>query len=149
MSLDVRSEQALADMVGRWRPDEDYARNFSTAERRKLASEGKAMSDLSFPIVTTDDLGNAIKLARTDAQRAFVKKRASALNASDRIPDTWAAAVPDHDRTLTGMIASAVKAQESAPDPDDPNDKAVLQHLRNAASAQKADNEGHAAGKSY
>lgn len=135
-------------MLDRYAPEE-YARRFSMDERRKLAGEGKAMSDLSFPIETTDDLENAIGLARTDGQRSFIKRRAKALGASSKIPGTWAAAVPDHDRTVTTMIANALKAQEGAPDADDPNDKAVLQHLRNAASAQDADNKGHAGGKSY
>ena len=148
MSLDLHSEQTLAAVLDRHAPEE-YAKRYSMGERRKLAGEGKAMSDLSFPIVDNEDLENAIGLARTPAQRAFIKRRASALGSSGKIPDTWAASVPAHDRTVTGMIEQAVKEQERAPDPDDPNDKAVLQHLRNAASAQDADNKGHAGGKSY
>lgn len=148
MSLDLRTERQLAEIVARWSPEE-FAKKYTTEERRKLAGEGKAMSDLSFPIVDAEDLDNAIHLARTDPQRQFIKRRAAALGASGKIPDTWAAAVPAHDRTVTGLIAQAVKAQEGAPDPDDPNDKAVLQHLRNAAAAQDADNKGHAGGASY
>lgn len=132
-------------MLNRYAPEE-YARRFSTAERRKLADKGHAMSDLSFPVETTDDLDNAIGLARTPAQRAHVKKQAKRLGASGKIPDTWAAAVPDHDRQVTDAILAAIALQEKAPDASDPNDRAVLAALHAAASAQDKDNRSHALG---
>lgn len=73
-------------MVQRWFPEE-YAKDYSTDQRRKLAKEGKAMPDLSFPIVDTQDLKNAIRLARTPAQRAHIKRRAKALGGS--FPEDW------------------------------------------------------------
>ena len=88
----LSDEQILAGLthtVQSWFPEE-YARKFSTAERMKLAKEGKAMADGSFPVVTTEDLKNAIGLARTPAQRTHIKKQAARLSASKSIPETWA-----------------------------------------------------------
>jgi hypothetical protein len=68
-------------------------REFSGERRDKLAKEGKAMSDGSFPIVTVEDLKNAIKshgrAKNVAAAKAHIKKRAKALGKSDLIPDNW------------------------------------------------------------
>lgn len=40
-------------------------RDYSAAERRKLASEGKALPSGAYPIVDQEDLENAAHLART------------------------------------------------------------------------------------
>lgn len=58
-------------------------------DRRKLAGKGTAMPDGSFPIPDIAHLKSAIRLARTDAQRAHIMKRARALGASNLIPDDW------------------------------------------------------------
>lgn len=70
-----------------------YERKFNTAERQKLAKEGKALPDGSFPIVTIKDLKNAIRTIgrssdRVKAQKHIIK-RAKELNALDLIPDDW------------------------------------------------------------
>lgn len=68
-------------------------RDFSAEERQRLAKSGEAMPDGSFPIVTRDDLENAIRaIGRASdpaAAKAHIKKRAKALGASDLIPDEW------------------------------------------------------------
>lgn len=68
-------------------------REFSDTKRNKLAKEGKAMSDGSFPIVTVDDLKNAIKSsgrAKNPAKaKLHIKKRARALGKYNLIPDDW------------------------------------------------------------
>lgn len=66
----------------------EYARKFTTEQRKKLAKEGKAKKDGSFPIENEADLKNAIKLAKAE-DRAHVKKRAAALGLSNLIPDSW------------------------------------------------------------
>lgn len=69
------------------------AREFSEEERDQLAKEGKALPDGSFPIVTREDLENAIQaIGRAkdpDAAKTHIKKRARALGAEELIPDTW------------------------------------------------------------
>ena len=69
------------------------AREFSQEEREKLAEEGKAMPDGSFPIVTREDLENAIQaIGRAkdpDAARRHIKKRARELGLEELIPESW------------------------------------------------------------
>lgn len=68
-------------------------RDFSVEERRRLAKSGEAMPDGSFPIVTRDDLENAIRAigraSNPDAAKAHIKKRAKALGLSELIPEEW------------------------------------------------------------
>ena len=76
--------------------EEVEKRDFSAEERKKLAEEGKAMPDGSFPIENKEDLKNAIRLVgqAKDKEKAmaFIKKRAKALNAEDLIPESWSKA---------------------------------------------------------
>ena len=63
---------------------EEQAKSYGAAERRKLASEGKALSDGSYPIVDAEDLKNALTLARSghgnvSAAMALIRRRAKAL----------------------------------------------------------------------
>lgn len=75
------------------------AREFSQEERNRLAKEGKAMPDGSYPIVTREDLENAIQaIGRADdpeATKRHIRKRARELGLEELIPDTWNAV--DHD----------------------------------------------------
>ncbi len=136
-----------------WSPEE-YAKNYSMDQRRQLAKEGKCRADLKFPIVDTEDLKNAIDLARSPEDRAWVKKRAAALGATKAIPETWAflggevtdtaATVAPHDQAVTKAIKDVVALQEKAPDgKTDPNDAKVLAALHEARDAQQKDNQGH------
>lgn len=73
--------------------DADEARNVPTKERKKLAAKGQALPDESFPIRTTADLKNAIKLwghAKNPARaKAFIIRRAKALGATNLLPAGW------------------------------------------------------------
>lgn len=68
-------------------------RTFTAEEREKLAREGKALPDGSFPIVNVEDLKNAIQaIGRAKdpaAAKRHIKKRARALGHEDLIPDEW------------------------------------------------------------
>jgi hypothetical protein len=86
-------------MLGGWEESSqgEYARKFSTEQRRELAKKGWALSDGSYPIETEADIGPAITLAASGhgdvaAAKALIKRRAKELGASNRIPSTWAAA---------------------------------------------------------
>ena len=63
------------------------------AQRTKLAKSHYAMPDGSFPIVTTEDLRNAIKAygraKNKSAVKAHIKKRARALGKSGMVPEHW------------------------------------------------------------
>ena len=69
------------------------ARDVSGGEREKLAKEGKAMPDGSFPIANESDLRNAISAYGRAKNRAAAKrhimKRARALGLEDLIPESW------------------------------------------------------------
>ena len=71
----------------------EFGRDFPQDERKKLAKEGQALPDGSFPIKNAGDLRNAIKLAGHASDpskaKAHIRKRAAALGLSDLIPDTW------------------------------------------------------------
>jgi hypothetical protein len=73
------------------------AKDFSQGERKKLAKEGKAKSDGSFPIENASDLKNAIQaVGRAKdpaAARAHVIRRARALGLTKLLPDGWKASV--------------------------------------------------------
>src|SRR3990172_6867137 len=69
------------------------ARDYSPDERKKLAAKGHAMPDGSYPIVTKDDLGNAIqsigRAKNKEAVKKHITKRAHALGRTDLLPDDW------------------------------------------------------------
>lgn len=71
----------------------DEARTFSADQRKKLAEQGKALPDGSYPIVTKGDLRNAIqaygRASNKAAARRHIIKRARALGATDLLPDGW------------------------------------------------------------
>lgn len=69
------------------------AREYSQEERERLASEGKALPDGSYPIVDREDLENAIQAigrAKDPGKaKAHIKKRARALGLEELIPEEW------------------------------------------------------------
>ncbi len=71
-------------------------RDIPADERKKLADEGKALPDGSFPIANVDDLKNAIQaIGRAkdpEAARAHIKKRARELGEEKLIPEDWSLA---------------------------------------------------------
>lgn len=68
-------------------------RDFSSARRQKMAGEGHALPDGSFPIANAGDLANAIRLAGKASDpskaRAHIVARAKALGLESRLPDSW------------------------------------------------------------
>ncbi len=68
-------------------------RERSMATRQRLAETGAAMPDGSYPIVTVEDLRNAIQaFGRTDnpqATKEHIMRRARALGRTDLIPENW------------------------------------------------------------
>ena len=68
-------------------------RFFSAARRRELAKSGAALPDGSFPILTAEDLRNAISLWKMGKDpskaKAHIKSRASALGLTSKLPKDW------------------------------------------------------------
>lgn len=98
IEIDEEQEDEVKDK------EEVEKRDFSAEERKKLAEEGKAMPDGSFPIENKEDLKNAIRLAGQAKDKAkaieFICRRARALGAEDMIPEGW------------GKADKAVEAEE-------------------------------------
>lgn len=73
--------------------DDLEKKDFSDAKRKQLAREGKAMPDGSYPIVTEQDLKNAIRSwgrgGAKPADKAHIIRRAKAIGKYDLIPDDW------------------------------------------------------------
>ncbi len=68
-------------------------RDFNASDRKRLAGEGKALPDGSFPIENEEDLHNAVRLAGHAKDKAAAKKhiiaRAKAMGATGALPDDW------------------------------------------------------------
>lgn len=83
-------------------------RDYSAATRERMAREGTAMRDGSFPIANETDLRNAIqsvgRAANYDAARRHIIRRARALGLTELLPEDW-----NVDKTLwRGSIAGPV-----------------------------------------
>lgn len=69
------------------------ARDFGPDERKKLAGEGKALPDGSFPIANRQDLRNAIQAYGRAGDKAKAKahiiRRAKALGLEGLLPEGW------------------------------------------------------------
>ena len=68
-------------------------KEFGEDERDKLAKEGKALPDGSFPIVTEQDLKNAIhaygRAKDKEKAKSHIEKRAKEMGLTKLIPDNW------------------------------------------------------------
>lgn len=67
---------------------------FSHKERKDLAKKGEAMPNGKYPIRNAQDLHDAIKLVGASSMpegevKAWIKKRAKALDLTDELPDDW------------------------------------------------------------
>ncbi len=110
-------------------PDEvaEYLkREFSGKERQSLADSGAALPDGSYPIKTKEDLGNAIQAigrAKNPAKaKAHIKARASALGASDMLPDSWSKSLTKADVLLIAERNAFAKICKAAQDFNDTSD---------------------------
>lgn len=89
----MKSGEARDTMSKSLRAELELKRAFSPEKRRDLAKSGMALPDGSFPIVTEEDLKNAImafgRAKSKAAAKRHIMKRARALKRADLIPDSW------------------------------------------------------------
>ncbi len=76
---------------------EEWSRSFTAEQRQKLASEGKALSDGSYPIESAQDIPDALTLARSghgnvSAAMSLIRKRAKELGV--KLPGSESSAAP-------------------------------------------------------
>lgn len=128
---------------------ETRKRKFTAKEREKLAEEGKALPDGSFPITSKADLRNAIQAFGRTAKKKTVgrhiARRARALGATDVLPEEGVLArylkvgdkedtMPDNQQTKPGDELKQVKADLKKLE----DDNARLKALAEMNDAQKA-----------
>lgn len=97
--------------------EEEFRKNYSTDERKKMAAKGHAMPDGSYPIADEEDLHNAIKLAGNgsaskSAIKAHIKKRANAMGKTDALPDDWKDSAPEKKSEDTDIDAEIRAAED-------------------------------------
>jgi hypothetical protein len=85
-------------------------REVSTDERKKLADEGAAMPDGSYPIASCEDLSNAIqsigRASDPEATKAHIKKRKAQLGCDEvELPEDWGAML------IASAVARLVEAE--------------------------------------
>jgi len=91
----------------------EYEARYTTAEVEALGKKGQAFKNpdghFSFPIANAADLSNAVQAlgrapdAVRDAVKAYIKKRASALGATDKLPESWRSAEDEATETRADM----------------------------------------------
>lgn len=71
----------------------DVFRDYSAKERRRMATEGRAMPDGSYPIANCGDAENAIRaVGRAKdpaATKSFIRRRVRALGCTGSIFENW------------------------------------------------------------
>ena len=89
-------------------------REFSPDERRAAAAKGAALDDGSYPILTVQDLRNAIqaygRASNKEAVKRHIIRRARALGATDLLPDGWTEAGSPAPSLTTLSEAAALTA---------------------------------------
>ena len=112
LSARVRSEEQL-------QYDDEFA-FISRRTREKLAEEGKALPDGSYPIRNVADLKNAIqsygRAKNKSAARKHIEKRARALKKGDLIPQEWSTTSGESEEAMVssadGLRARIASAQD-------------------------------------
>lgn len=91
--LRAKTEKRMFSIEGTAVREPIAKREFTTDQRRAMASEGTALPDGSFPIANVGDLRNAIaaygRAKNRAAAKAHIVKRARALDATNLLPDGW------------------------------------------------------------
>lgn len=89
------------------------AADFSAKQRDKLANQGEAMPDGSYPIRNRSDLANAIQsLGRAKdeaAVKAHIIKRARALKATDALPKSWSITAGAFENGLLDLVGDVAE----------------------------------------
>ena len=109
----------ITELSSRVLPTEDYEDGFgyiSREVRQKLAKEGKALPDGSYPITSIDSLKDSIqaygrgKASKRAAIRRHIMKRARVLDRADLIPEKWKAMSSDEIAFAVEGLRSRIPA---------------------------------------
>jgi hypothetical protein len=135
---DAMRERVLREAASA--PTSEAGKTYTDAARKHLATEGKALPDGSYPIVTVGDLKNAIQAIgrASDPARAkaHIIKRAKALDATDALPADWDGSTKDRD------LQESAKRLEQLGVPTLDGGPIGLARLREASSAAELAQRG-------
>jgi hypothetical protein len=120
------------ELAARVRDGEDYESlgYISMKKRKKLAEEGKALPDGSYPISNESDLRNAIqaygrsKPSKRALVRRHIMKRARGLGKADLIPDQWKTAGLIDDDVVDSIQARVASLKAKVSETDNPKAQA-------------------------
>lgn len=128
----------LAESSKLWEPEAVvYKKDYSTAKRKQLAKEGKALPDGSYPIADTEDLHNAYVLAASGHGNVKAAKRLIARRARELgVPNPFSKKKKVNKGTPPKADRDVTSALERAEDDID-----------DAQEAQDEDNEGWESGR--
>lgn len=135
-----KEAQSLADYV--------LKRKFSSARRKELASEGKALEDGSYPIENESDLHNAAVLARSGhgdvaAAKRLIARRAKELGVSNPIAAQKEVAETENPEVPEATEEVVEKTEASEPETEAQEDglsKAVEDAIAKAVAPLEAAN---------
>jgi len=105
---------------------EDGYKDYSPEQRKKMAKDGSALPDGSFPIADCSDLKNAIqaigRASDPGKAKAHIKKRKRALGCDDvELPEGWTTeeaeepAVGEEDKKTAGIIGTGSLSKSEDP----------------------------------
>jgi hypothetical protein len=139
VKLAKNGDAEFTDIVSKMDEAECTKKDYSHEERMRLAREGKALPDGSYPIDDAEDLHNAAILARSGhgdvaAAKRLIARRAKELGVpnplkDDSKSDSKKGKVPEVDEEVTDALDEAERSVEDAQE------------------AQERDNEGHEEGR--
>lgn len=115
----------------------------SKAARERLAGEGKALPDGSFPIRDEEDLKNAIHAygraskGHRAAVRRHIMKRARGLGKADVIPEEWKSAGLIDEEVVTDIQARVAAAKTAAESATAENTRKIEELRARVASAKE------------
>lgn len=115
----------------------------SKAARERLASEGKALPDGSYPIRNEEDLKNAIqaygrsKPGKRAAVRRHIIKKARGLGKSELVPEQWKTAGLIDEEVVTDIQARVAAAKTAAESATAENTRKIEELRARVASAKE------------
>lgn len=117
-------------------------RDVSTDERKKLADEGKAMPDGSYPIANVGDLENAIqaygRASDPEKVKAHIIARAKALGATSKLPEKWGVTEKSDYQNPKTEVTMSKEFKDFTPEELQKAHKSAMDHLGMAKAAHAA-----------
>jgi hypothetical protein len=134
----------IRERVARARVDAEFG-YVSRDERTKLAEEGKALPDGSYPIRNVEDLKNAIQAygRSKESDRAKVRKhiakRANALKVRHMVPEEWKSLSSLEAATALSTMRDKIAALTAAAPIDQPSEEDIkaIKEAKQAADEER------------